>query len=379
MGKLTYEKIINYKKIRDIKHLITEKQEIEINKIANYYDTSTIKNRLDSIRQFILCGVDNRWLGRLRIIRNKLKTDVISEYSCKIRYGDNWKKKQDEIKDKVKMNKENFIKKYGKKIGTKKWEERNRKVVSYGLKPAIERYGEVEGRKKWEDTLSRKITTMSERKKIKPYRNGRTLVEYQERHGIKVGYEKWKLRNEKQKYRFSPQYYIDKYGDGFLEEWEKYTKSMSKTSFKSFTERYGEELGFIKFNEHVYKIIENLKVRPNYSRISQELFFKLLNNFENTENIYFAEHRGEYIFYPKITDSIFGLIKIIQVDFKFGNKIIEFDGNYWHSKPEQIEKDKLRDEYLIKKGYIIKRVKESDYKTNKEQITNECLIFLKNK
>ena len=112
MGKIKMEQFLKYKKIKDIKDLITEHQYNEINKLFYYYDTITIKNRLTNIRDFILNGVDSNWLGRLRIITNKLKNDVISEYSCKIRYGNNWEQKQNVLKEKVKMDKNNFIKKY---------------------------------------------------------------------------------------------------------------------------------------------------------------------------------------------------------------------------------------------------------------------------
>jgi len=226
MGKLTYEKIIEYKKIKDINHLITEKQKIQINKLINEYDTSSIKNRLDSIRQFILCGVDNHWLGRIKIIRTKLKTDTISDYACKIRYGEKWLEKQRELKNKVKITFDNLKNKYGDVIAMEKWEDLKRKRKTYGKQIMIDKYGEDEGLLRWERALSSKINTMQERKKIKPYRNGRTLIEYQERYGNKIGYEKWIKRNNTQKYRFSIQYYIDTYGKNYIDEWVKYTKSM---------------------------------------------------------------------------------------------------------------------------------------------------------
>jgi very-short-patch-repair endonuclease len=69
---------------------------------------------------------------------------------------------------------------------------------------------------------------------------------------------------------------------------------------------------------------------------------------------------------------------IISVDFKLDDKIIEFDGDYWHSKEEQIIKDKLRDEFLSNKGYLILRIKEFSYRDNKEKVINECLDFLNN-
>ena len=68
---------------------------------------------------------------------------------------------------------------------------------------------------------------------------------------------------------------------------------------------------------------------------------------------------------------------IINIDFMYGDKVIEFDGDYWHSTENQKEKDRLRDEYLISNGYQVLRIKESEYKKDKEKIINECLLFLK--
>lgn len=42
---------------------------------------------------------------------------------------------------------------------------------------------------------------------------------------------------------------------------------------------------------------------------------------------------------------------------------IECDGDYWHSRPEQIEKDKRKDKFLNMKGWYVVRLKESDIRT----------------
>lgn len=403
MGKITVNQIINYKKVKDVSQLITEKQFIELNKITLYYDTKTIKNRLQNIRDFIINNVETKWLGRLRIITNKLKNDVISEYATKIRYGNNWETKRNNLREKVRVNKDKFIEKYGEQIGLEKWKERNSKVISYGLNAAVSRYGEEEGRKRWEATLKLKVNTMAINKKIRPYRNGRTLSEYQDRYGVELGYDKWLSRNNKQSYRFSLQYYFDNYGEiNGLTEWNNYCLKMEKTTLKSFILRYGVEEGTIRYNSFVSKIKYAQSVdffigkygkdvglikykeyltskisyfKDKYSKISQDLFWNIFSKLNNDDRskCYFYELNDEYSFFVwenKMT--------IINVDFKLSNKIIEFDGDYWHSKPEQKEIDNRRDDFLVKKGYIVKRVKEGDYKNKKEIIINECLNFLKN-
>ena len=115
-----------------------------------------------------MCGVDNHWLGRIKIIRTKLKNDTISEYACKVRYGDKWYEKQSELKNKVKITFNNLKNKYGETIATEKWEEIKRNRKTYGKQIMIDKYGEEEGILRWEKALSSKINTMHERKKIKP-------------------------------------------------------------------------------------------------------------------------------------------------------------------------------------------------------------------
>lgn len=39
-----------------------------------------------------------------------------------------------------------------------------------------------------------------------------------------------------------------------------------------------------------------------------------------------------------------------------GRQVIEIDGASWHSSPEQIERDRIRDEYSVKQGYSVLRI-----------------------
>lgn len=54
------------------------------------------------------------------------------------------------------------------------------------------------------------------------------------------------------------------------------------------------------------------------------------------------------------------------VDFYIpnGKKIIEADGDYWHSIPEVKERDKRRDYFLKRKGYCILRLSETEINDN---------------
>ena len=80
-------------------------------------------------------------------------------------------------------------------------------------------------------------------------------------------------------------------------------------------------------------------------------------------------------------------------DFMFENKIIEFNGDYWHTNPKIYDKnyvnkttglvakdiwkkDANKRKYAEKKGYKIYTVWESDYKNNPKDTINKCIKFL---
>ena len=378
---ITVEEFLTRKIFNDLeKNKITERHITEIEKILNVYNNKSIKNRLNNIYTFLKYDVEGDWVERLNIIVDVLKLDNMSDYAIEIRYGkNNIGKVKETFKTKFSHSLEIYKEKYGSE-GEEKYEEyKFKSKTPWGLKSCIEKYGEDDGKLKWEERLSKKTKTQKERKFIKPYVNGRTLVEYQTRYGADEGYEKWKERNRKQSYRFSKKYFIDNFGGVIgVEKWTEYKKTMVKTSLNSFIERYGETVGLLRYDEFVLRNIELLKTKPNFSLSSQNMFNKIIqtDNFDKNK-VYFATNNGEYMFYISKESDLYGVFRVIQVDFKFGDKIIEFDGDYWHSKIKQIEKDKLRDEFLVKKGYNVLRIKESDYTKNKEETVNKCINFLK--
>jgi len=58
-------------------------------------------------------------------------------------------------------------------------------------------------------------------------------------------------------------------------------------------------------------------------------------------------------------------------------KIIEFDGDYWHSPVRaNPEREKMRDHRIANAGYKIFHVFEYEYKQNKDKVLQECINFL---
>lgn len=83
-------------------------------------------------------------------------------------------------------------------------------------------------------------------------------------------------------------------------------------------------------------------------------------------------------------------------DLSYNNKIIEFNGDYWHMNPKKydenfynalskmVAKDKwIKDEIKIENakqhGYNVLIIWECDYKNNKEEVIQQCIDFLLNK
>ena len=61
------------------------------------------------------------------------------------------------------------------------------------------------------------------------------------------------------------------------------------------------------------------------------------------------------------------------IDFVNGQKIIEFDGSYWH---KDAMKDNVKDMFLKLRGFDVLHVNEEDYYKNKDETIQRCLNFL---
>jgi len=147
-------------------------------------------------------------------------------------------------------------------------------------------------------------------------------------------------------------------------------------------EKYGKEKGMEVWKERQNKWLSNFK-RLNYSLISQELFWNIYEKIqEKYSKIYFAQlgknkeldKSGRNHEYKIDIDNSY-----CKADFfiKDINKIIEFDGDYWHGEARgNIERDKERDCKLNKSGYEILHIKERDYNSNPQKAIKKCMEFI---
>ena len=179
-------------------------------------------------------------------------------------------------------------------------------------------------------------------------------------------------------------YWINK-GFSYKEAKNKVSESQKTFSLDICIEKYGEEEGRNRWLERQEKWHSNYK-KSNFSKVSQELFWEIYNKLSDEykceNDIYFATLGDGGLLDESGSNNEYRLMleeSFILPDFfvKNKNKIIEFDGTYYHrDNVENKKREKLRDESIINSGYEVLHIKESDYKNKKEYVINVCIDFL---
>jgi len=279
------------------------------------------------------------------------------------RYGE---ERAQEIIDSRKCTKSNFIKKYGKEEGIRKYEDYNqRKTIT--LENLIKRHGKTIGKEKWD-----KFRDSSKQ----------TLENMIDRYGEEEGPKKYKEYLDKLKGKCTLGWFIDKYGEveGPIKHSEFCEKS--KYNLEVSIRKYGEEEGTKRYLEFVKNIS---KFRKGYSLISQELFNKIRSTIKR-DTFNFATLNFEYVLVK--LDTYYCL------DFfdTHTNRCIEFNGDFWHANHIKFfsddvvhnnltakdiwQNDKDRLEYIKFRGIDVLIIWEQDYIANPEQILKQCIEFL---
>ncbi len=149
-----------------------------------------------------------------------------------------------------------------------------------------------------------------------------------------------------------------------------------------FRDKYG-----LEWETYYIEDIQKLNIHLNkqdvgYSKISQELIWGIFQKLTIQQKLdsEFATYLGEKIINLEKEDKVFILEKTgiarnsFYLDFICGNKIIEYNGEYWHSKTQKY--DKYRKEILEKMGYEVLFIEEKDYKQGKKETINKCINFI---
>lgn len=194
-------------------------------------------------------------------------------------------------------------------------------------------------------------------------------------------------------------YYLDK---GYsIEESIKLLKDRQTTfSLEKCIEKFGEVDGQNRWIDRQEKwqtsLLENGNIKCGYSKISQELFYELLKeyNYEDMKNIYFATKNKEYY----ISLKGFGFFIYDFTDLA-NKKIIEYNGDCYHANPsiykeddyphpyykengpsalDTWKKDEIKINIAKEKGFDVLVIWDSEYRKDKNKTIEKCLNFLKN-
>ena len=179
-------------------------------------------------------------------------------------------------------------------------------------------------------------------------------------------------------------YWVNR-GFTYQQSKEKVTERQTTFSLEICLQKYGEKDGLKRFNERQNKWLTNYK-RTNFSKISQQLFWGILETEPSikNDNIFFATfNKGDIDDSGKNNEYRLSLLNgVILPDFidLVKGKIIEFDGTYYHrSTPENSLREEKRDKMILESGYQVLHISEYDYKNNKQEIINKCIVFLNEK
>lgn len=209
---------------------------------------------------------------------------------------------------------------------------------------------------------------------------------------------KKKAKDNKTKDKDSTQieYWLKKTNNDSIEAEKLLSERQTTFSLEKCITKYGQEEGTEIWLNRQEKWQNTLNLKPDEEkqRINR---LKLGNGYSvsNAERE-IIEHLKENDIHAIHQFSLFNdqLKKQYIYDISLYNKIIEYNGDYWHCNPtkynkdyyhkrihksaEEIwERDRIKKNYAISKGYIVLTIWENDYKKDKQGTIEKCLNFLK--
>jgi len=325
----------------EIEHFPNDKKCTCCNKSIYYYDSTyaigkdkklkKIKKSCNSIKkinniEYHLVVCEKCLSNKFPEYLNKNKSRVFNMMNNITAYAFNITKtvQEDWFNLNYKRTGENYIKKFGKIEGEKRWKNYcNKQAYSNSYEYKKEKYGWNKNQYN-EYNSSRAITVENLIKK----------------HGELKGLEIWNNYIERQRYTCTLNYFIEKYGE--LKGGNKYDNFCKQRSFQC-----------------------------GYSEVATCLFDKLNKHLKRYKT-YYSTHNGEYF----IKDGY----NYYMLDFyiKELNLAIEFNGNVWHGNPEiYTENDKPNP---FNKKLTAKEIWEKDeYRLNiiKKRIKKVIIIWEK--
>ena len=369
-------------KMRLSKFNLTDEQVTILNSIE--YHEGEFEYLKGQIRRYLKNNLPIEYLQKNWSEIVKLGRDSSSKRSYIIRYGEEIGLKLFQEKTKAStLTRADYIEKYGIEEAEKKLSSRGASLKNY-----IDRHGDQVGKEKWQEYINKRNKTFAQGRKEHRYAS-RNLEWFQNKYGKDKGFDVWDQKRKSQAYKVSREYYIDRYGE---EEGKKRCAESKTRSQSGFIKKYGIEEGTKKYNTWLKNIVAGLKGRNNYSKWATECC-EIIK--ETITDLYYYADKEMIWQLPKAYQQQLNQ-KIISPDLFYRGKIIEFHGDVFHGNPNLYESnerihpfdknitvgelnkiDSIRKEYYNSKGYEVLVIWENDFKQNKDEVINKCLIFLK--
>ena len=166
---------------------------------------------------------------------------------------------------------------------------------------------------------------------------------------------------------------------------EKYKKDKGTEVWEKRNKEWGCKINDMYKNGEFVKFSKN-----NHSTLELEFIGKIVDNLKCNNKYYSALNGVQFFRYfssQKITHSY---------DFVIGNKIIEFNGDYWHCNPNIYqptythkviglsakdiwEADNNKKKLIEQEGFLVMVVWESEYKSNPIKTIEKCINFIYDK
>jgi hypothetical protein len=195
------------------------------------------------------------------------------------------------------------------------------------------------------------------------------------------------------------QYFVSKYGEdegivrhqNKIKNWQSSIHSKSTAEIADINSRKGKTFAEFVDLYGIERALEIVRSRTEWNTKSSKqanLFFKLLDEkLGNYALESFSAYKNKEWFIRSNTGIFF-------VDYRLGNKIIEYNGTIWHGDPRVFDKtdilpmlkvsaseiwkkDELRLNKLYSMGYTVKVIWELDVTRNIDGIIKECCDFIK--
>jgi len=241
---------------------------------------------------------------------------------------------------------------------------------------------------------SKSKTTEEERKQRSPF--SKSFIKYKNENEALDFARKIQKNIPADKRPTKIEYYLNK---GFSkEESEKMLSERQKTfTLEKCVEKYGEEKGKEVFQARQEKwqhsLTKNGNLKSGFSKSSQKLFYKILENYDYKEHKYiFFATKNKEINLPKENGGVW----IYDFADTKRMKIIEYNGDEYHANPKYFEKDDIshpfRKQYTAEqiwekdskkiesannKGFEVLTIWDSDYRHRPDLTLQKCLDFLK--